>query len=100
MSLLPNLTRRVPIQVGDSLSNLAHQHLGDYRNWREIAAQNGIDIFEDLPLAEQISIPSADELKELAREELTELANDVLDDLDLSEIKGGDFPWQKIKWLL
>lgn len=79
MSLQPNA---VEIESGDSLSAIAHQYLGDYGNWRQIAEKNAIDIFSSnsLQVGQIIEIPAISELAD-------KLPDVVRKQLDLSGIK-------------
>lgn len=84
--------KAVPINVGDSLSKIAHQQLGDVSKWREIADLNGLDIFKQLPIGSQLKIPSAADLERLATEQLKKVLGDKLGSkLDLSAIAQGKF---------
>ncbi|ALF55617.1 hypothetical protein ACX27_26695 [Nostoc piscinale CENA21] len=59
----------VPLKQGDTLVKLANDILDDYRAWREFAQINKIDIFDDLPIGENIRIPDREELKKILDEE-------------------------------
>lgn len=55
MSILPN---KINVQVGDSLSKIAYEVLGDSSGWRDIATINDIDIFKALEIGQNLTVPN------------------------------------------
>lgn len=51
---------------GVTLGNLSFDQFKDPSFFREIAEKNGINIFKDLPIGKDFSIPSQKELQDLA----------------------------------
>lgn len=51
---------------GTTLGNLSFDRFKDPSFFREIAERNAIDIFDDLPIGKDFSIPSQQELQDLA----------------------------------
>ncbi len=51
---------------GTTLGNLSFDRFKDPSFFREIAEKNGINIFKDLPIGKDFSLPSEKELQDLA----------------------------------
>lgn len=118
------LNQQVTLGAGDSLTAIAHQQLGDFNQWREIADLNNLDIFQQLPIGDSIRIPNREQLEQMAQERLGQLAGELegltnqeqiqrlleqgisaanLPQLDLSSLRdatSGALPWQLVSWIL
>ena len=95
------------VNAGDSLSLLAAEAYGSVSNFREIADENGIDIFEQLPIGQAINLPSLETVQakvKAAQERITGLIDQADNLLDLSGIKspgtGEGLAHQLINWIL
>lgn len=75
MSILPNT---INVQVGDSLSNIAFEVLGDSSSWRELATINNIDIFKALEIGQTLTVPT----KETAERRLKNIGARVITDVN------------------
>ncbi|MBD2515186.1 LysM peptidoglycan-binding domain-containing protein [Nostoc sp. FACHB-973] len=73
------------VELGESLESIAHEFIGDYSYWREIAESNNIDIFQPIEIGKSIKIPSDKEIKDMA----ITVVNDILAELDLSPLSKG-----------
>ncbi|NJR38520.1 MAG: hypothetical protein HC781_06335, partial [Leptolyngbyaceae cyanobacterium CSU_1_4] len=71
---MPN---QIATNAGDSLVTLAQQHLGDFRRWRDIAAQNGINPLEGLPTGINLDVPTLDEMLKVAEPILAKVSAGV-----------------------
>jgi hypothetical protein len=71
---MPN---QVSTEAGDSLISLAQRHLGDFRRWRDVAAQNGINPLEGLATGLDLDIPTPDELLKVATPILSKVSAGV-----------------------
>ncbi len=60
---LPTPEIEVTPQMGDTLTTLAHVHLGDYRRWKEIALRNDVRDPRLLALGVPLRITTAPVLK-------------------------------------
>ncbi|MBW4421187.1 MAG: LysM peptidoglycan-binding domain-containing protein [Myxacorys californica WJT36-NPBG1] len=95
------------VSSGSTLADIAYETLGSSSNFREIADWNELDIFQQLPIGQSLSIPSKEELKtlaiNLAKTEVRKAVDPLLKDLDLSSLKAanpfGLFDHQLISWL-
>lgn len=59
MSTLPiNTPKNVSFNVGDSLTKIANEVLGDSTAWRELATMNDLDIFKAIEIGETLTIPN------------------------------------------
>jgi len=75
MSILP---RTIQVKVGDSLTNIAYEVLGNYSSWRDIAYFNNLNIFEDLKVGSLLNTPVKEEIEKVldaASNEVSELNN-------------------------
>lgn len=123
--LQPNeLNRQITLNAGDTLTAIAHQQLGNFSQWRELADLNDLDIFQQLPIGQSIRIPSREQLEEMAQERLGQISGQLggltnqqqiqrlieqgisaanLPQLDLSSLRtdtSGKLPWQLVSWIL
>lgn len=68
----------VPFNLGDSLSKIAFEQLGDPTRFRELAQFNGIgNIFEQIPIGTELKIPSAAELQQLAKSKVAQITGQI-----------------------
>lgn len=99
------------LNAGDALDLISYEKFGTIDYWRELAEENGIDIFDRLPIGQDIKIPTLESVKakalEFARTKALDAATDFLEDgkldkFDLSSLKqeGTENPWQLINWVL
>ncbi|MEH2094000.1 LysM peptidoglycan-binding domain-containing protein [Nostoc sp.] len=63
MSTLPirnplNTPKTVSFNVGDSLTKIANEVLGDSTAWRELATMNDLDIFKVIEVGQTLTIPN------------------------------------------
>ncbi|MGV0103967.1 LysM peptidoglycan-binding domain-containing protein [Nostoc sp. DSM 114160] len=63
MSTLPisnplNAPKNVSFNVGDSLTKIANEVLGDSTAWRELATMNDLDIFKVIKVGQTLTIPT------------------------------------------
>ncbi|AVH67029.1 LysM peptidoglycan-binding domain-containing protein [Nostoc sp. 'Peltigera membranacea cyanobiont' N6] len=63
MSTLPirnplNTPKTVSFNVGDSLTKIANEVLGDSTAWRELATMNDLDIFKAIEVGQTLTIPN------------------------------------------
>jgi hypothetical protein len=63
MSTLPisnplNTPKNVSFNVGDSLTKIANEVLGDSTAWRELATMNDLDIFKVIEVGQTLTIPN------------------------------------------
>ncbi|MEH1957661.1 LysM peptidoglycan-binding domain-containing protein [Nostoc sp.] len=63
MSTLPisnplNTPNNVSFNVGDSLTKIANEVLGDSTAWRELATMNDLDIFKAIEVGQTLTIPN------------------------------------------
>lgn len=66
------------LKAGGSLAAIAHQYLGDFSKWREIADFNGVEnLFSQLPIGTELKLPSVDELRTLAQDAIEGAGRDL-----------------------
>ena len=103
------IKRRVEITTGKGLDQIAHQELGDFRFYREIAQLNNLGIFDPLPIGSFLFMPGKEELPILDNKTITTRAEGLVrtlsqgalpPELDLSSVKQGDFAFRLISWIL
>nr|WP_322686610.1 LysM peptidoglycan-binding domain-containing protein [Nostoc sp. DedQUE07]MDZ8133231.1 LysM peptidoglycan-binding domain-containing protein [Nostoc sp. DedQUE07] len=63
MSTLPlrnplNTPKKISFNVGDSLTKIANEVLGDSTAWRELATMNDLDIFKAIEVGQTLTIPN------------------------------------------
>jgi hypothetical protein len=102
-----DLNRLTTLLPGISLAQIAEERLGDFRNWRELATANNLDIFQQLPIGQDIKVPSLEEVESIVSQATSAISTvqstlGSLEDLDLSSLKNqfGSQPWQLISWVL
>lgn len=105
MSILP-VDDQYITNLGDSLDNLAHKFYSDFRNWRELADINSLDIFEDLTPGSNLRIPTKQEIDNLVntvQNTIQRVGSINYDQLDLSVLTtsvAATNPHQLIDWIL
>ena len=55
-----------PVSPGDSLIKIAQEQLGDWRRWRDVASENGLNVLEQLPLG-NIQLPDLAKVNQYAQ---------------------------------
>lgn len=70
-----NSVKKITINTGDTLANIANEVLGDYSDWRSLAYVNNLDIFDELPVGQNLTIPNKDEVTKIIDQGVNELQN-------------------------
>lgn len=94
--------RKITVPAATGLDVIAYELFGDPGNFREIAEVNGLDIFEQLPIGEQIEVPTQEEILAKAKEVIGSNLNDYIDSkLDLSKLKQkNEYLFRLIDWII
>lgn len=97
--------QRVELKSGDTIYKLAASYCGSRDKWRELLLYNDLDIFDDLPIGESLTIPTQAEIQQIGTALIDRVVSNasavITEQLDLSQIKQPDTgDYSLISWIL